>query len=192
MQSALISYFKRYKMEVGLAGLSAPVFPPGFQALAWRQDLLEAHADVLCQCFNGQVDAVVFPSLGHRDGCAGLMAEIARRRSFIPEATWLLVGPEGACGSVQALRERGVVGAIQNIGIVPTWRGRRLGEALLLQSLHGMFASGLGRAVLEVTADNEAAIRLYRRLGFRRSRVVYKAVPTSSAFTEGDGSLFLF
>src|SRR5207253_2921685 len=89
---------------------------------------------------------------------------------------WLLVGPEGACGTVQALRERGVLGAIQNIGIIPAWRGRRLGEALLLQSLHGMFVSGLGRAVLEVTAHNETAIRLYRRLGNRRSRELMLAL----------------
>jgi GNAT superfamily N-acetyltransferase len=191
MQSALISYFKRYRMEIGLAGLPAPDWPASFQAVAWRPDLLDAHADVLCRCFHGEVDAQVFPSLGNRDGCAALMAEIARRRAFIPEATWLLVGPEGACGTVQALRERGVLGAIQNIGIVPSWRGRRLGEALLLQALHGMYASGLGRAILEVTANNDAAIRLYRKLGFRRSRVVYKAVSTYPPLPEGDGSLLL-
>jgi ribosomal protein S18 acetylase RimI-like enzyme len=117
------------------------------------------------------------------------MAEIARRRAFIPEATWLLVGPEGACGTVQALRERGVLGAIQNIGIVPASRGRRLGEALMLQALHGMYASGLGRAVLEVTANNEAAIRLYRRLGFRRSKVVYKAVSACPPLIDGEVAL---
>ena len=96
MQSAAISYFKRYKMEVDLAGLPAPQWPLGFQPVAWRPDLLEAHADVLCQCFHDEVDALVFPSLGNRDGCIGLMAEIARRGTFIPEATWLLPGPEGA------------------------------------------------------------------------------------------------
>ena len=32
------------------------------------------------------------------------------------------------------------------------------------------------RALLEVTAQNEGAIRLYRRLGFRRRKTVYKAV----------------
>jgi ribosomal protein S18 acetylase RimI-like enzyme len=191
MQSALISYFKRYRMEVGLADLRAPLWPAGFQPVAWRPDLLDAHADVLSRCFHGEVDSRVFPSLGSRDGCAALMAEIARRRAFIPEATWLAVGPEGACGTVQALRERGVLGAIQNIGIVPAWRGRRLGEALLLQALHGMYASGLGRAVLEVTAQNEAAIRLYRRLGFRRSRVVYKAVSACPPSLESDGSLLV-
>jgi GNAT superfamily N-acetyltransferase len=191
MQSALISYFKRYRMELGLAGLPPPVWQAGFQALAWRPELLDAHADVLCRCFHGEVDAQVFPSLGNRDGCAALMAEIARRRAFIPEATWLLVGPEGACGTVQALRERGAYGAIQNIGIVPSWRGRRLGEALLLQALRGMYASGLGRAILEVTANNEAAIRLYRRLGFRRSRVLYKAVSAFPPLPECDGTILL-
>jgi GNAT superfamily N-acetyltransferase len=180
MQSAAISYFKRYKMEVDLAGLPPPAWPAGFRPLAWRSDLLEVHANVLCQCFHGEVDAIVFPSLGNHNGCVGLMTEIARRRAFIPEATWLLVGPDGPCGTVQALRERGVVGAIQNVGILPAWRGRRLGEALLLQALQGMYQSGLGRAVLEVTAHNEMATRLYRRLGFRRSRVVYKAVPATS------------
>jgi GNAT superfamily N-acetyltransferase len=105
------------------------------------------------------------------------MAEIARRRAFIPEATWLAIGPDGPCGTIQALRERGALGAIQNVGVLPALRGRGLGQALLLEALRGMYRSGLGRTVLEVTAQNEAAIRLYRRLGFRRAKVVYKAVP---------------
>ena len=116
-------------------------------------------------------------SLGSTFGCRGLMTEISRRRAFIPESTWLVVGPSGPCGTVQALRDRGVFGGIQNVGIVPEARGLGLGNALLLQSLQGMVRSGLGRGVLEVTAQNEPAIRLYQRLGFRRAKVVYKAVP---------------
>ena len=50
-----------------------------------------------------------------------------------------------------------------------------------------MYASGLGRVVLEVTAQNDAAVRLYRRLGFRRARVVYKAVSQESG-VRGQGS----
>ena len=126
MHSALISYFKRYRMEIGLAGLPAPVWPAGFQAVAWRPDLLDAHAEVLCRCFQGEVDAQVFPSLGNRNGCASLMAEIARRRAFIPEATWLIVGPDGACGTVSALRERGVVGRVANAELRGIGGGRRL------------------------------------------------------------------
>ena len=181
MHALAISYFKRYKMEIDLPGLSAPSFPPGFLPVAWRADLFETHVEILAGCFKGELDTAVFPSLGSVEGCRGLMAEIVRRRDFIPESTWLLVGPDGPCGTVQALRERGVLGAIQNVGVLPSYRGRGLAHALLLHALHGMYQSGLGRAVLEVTATNESAVRLYWRMGFRRSKVVYKAVPAASS-----------
>jgi GNAT superfamily N-acetyltransferase len=174
---ASISYFKRYKMEVDLDGLPPPRLPDGFSLLPWTPALLDAHAEVLFGSFHNEIDAAVFPSLGDRDGSRALMTEITRRRAFVPEATWLLAGPGGPCGTVQGMRERGALGAIQNVGILPAWRGRGLGGALLLQALRGFLATGLGRAVLEVTAHNDAAVRLYRRLGFRRSKTLYKAVP---------------
>jgi len=37
----------------------------------------------------------------------------------------------------------------------------------------------LRKATLEVTADNYPAIRLYRRLGFRTRRIVYKTLQGS-------------
>ena len=54
-----------------------------------------------------------------------------------------------------------------------------LGAALLQQALHGFRRAGLGGAFLEVTAQNDGAIRLYRRLGFRCRKTIYKAVDTS-------------
>lgn len=192
MQTLTISYVKRYRMEIALAGLPPPVWPEGFRPAAWRVDLLDAHARTLCDCFHGGIDALVFPSLGHLDGCRSLMGEIARRHAFIPEATWLALGPEGPCGTIQALRERGVRGAIQNIGIVPACRGRGLGQALLLQALHGMYDAGLGRAILEVTATNDAAVRLYHRLGFSRTKVLYKAIPASTSPPGGEARPYLY
>ena len=37
-------------------------------------------------------------------------------------------------------------------------------------------SAGIGRVYLEVTAQNEGALRLYRRLGFVTVKTVYKAV----------------
>jgi len=37
-----------------------------------------------------------------------------------------------------------------------------------------------------VTAQNEAAIRLYRRIGFRSRKTVYKAVETTFALSAGE------
>jgi ribosomal protein S18 acetylase RimI-like enzyme len=172
-----ISYFKRYKMEVELYSLSIPYVPAEFTFVPFSHELIGVHAEVLFDSFLGQVDATVFSSLGDRTGCHTLMTEIARKPGFLPEATWLLAGPDGYCGSIQGLRERAGLGAIQNLGVLPEWRGRRLGTALLLMALHGFARAGLHRAMLEVTAQNETAIRLYRRLGFRRCKTIYKAVP---------------
>jgi ribosomal protein S18 acetylase RimI-like enzyme len=177
-----VSYFKRYKMEVDLHGVPSPRLPAEFSFVGWSGEWLDVHAEVLFGCFQREIDAQVFPSLGDRQGSCCLMIEMSRKRGFLPEATWLLMGPAGPCGTVQGVRERGGLGSIQNIGILPGWRGRGLGETLLLQALHGFRQVGLGRAQLEVTAQNDTAIRLYRRLGFRRAKTLYKAVPDWRGF----------
>jgi ribosomal protein S18 acetylase RimI-like enzyme len=173
---ATISYFKRYKMEADLHSLPPPRVPAGCHWIAWHDGLLEAHADTLFACFQQEIDATVFPSLGDRTGCLTLMTEIVRKPGFHPEATWLLANDRGPVGTIQGIRERGGLGAIQNVGIVAPLRGQGLGEALVLQALHGFRRAGVHRAVLEVTAQNGPAIRLYRRLGFRRAKTIYKAV----------------
>jgi len=172
-----ISYFKRYRMEVGLEALPAPRLPPDYRFMSWGYDTVSTHAEVLFDSFHQEIDSKVFASLGDRLGCVTLITEISRKLGFLPEATWLLVGPGGFCGTVQGIRERAGVGAIQNLGITPTWRGRGLGTALLLQALQGFRRGGLARAMLEVTAQNETAIRIYRRLGFRCCKTLYKAAP---------------
>jgi GNAT superfamily N-acetyltransferase len=172
-----LSYFKRFKMEVDLTtALTVPSLPDGYSLVPWHAELLQAHADVLYASFQESIDAVVFPSLGDRSGCYFLMTEISRKSGFLPGATWLLCGPDGCCGTVQGVREPGGYGAIQNLGIAAGYRNRGLGSVLLLHALDGFRRSGLKRAILEVTANNEGAIRLYRRLGFLRRKIVYKAV----------------
>ena len=176
-----ISYFKRFKMEIELASLPpVPPLPDGYRWLAWHDSLLEQHAEVKFQCFQEEIDATVFASLASRDGCTRLMTGIRQKNGFLPEATWLIAGPGGCCATVQGVRERTGYGAIQNLGVTPLHRGRGLGGTLLLQALHGFCRAGLGRAILEVTAQNDAAVRLYRRVGFRCRKTVYKAVEVAA------------
>ncbi len=172
-----LTYFKRFKMEIDLRDAPpVPPLPPGYEWLCWDDSLLGLHAEVKFHSFHDEIDAAVFPSLSSRNGCYYLMGEIRRRPGFIPEATWLVGCAEGYCGTVQGIRERTGLGAIQNLGVVPLHRDRGLGTALLLQALHGFYRAGLSRAFLEVTAQNESAVRLYQRLGFRFRKTLYKAV----------------
>ncbi len=172
-----LTYFKRYRMELDLRRDLAPAaLPPGFHWLPWDDSLLDVHAEVKYLSFRDDLDSKVFPSLGHLAGCRDLMRAIRFRDGFCPGATWLVAGPDGCAGTVQGLCDQSRMGAIQNLGVVPGYRGLGLGAALLLKALYGFRAAGIGRAYLEVTAQNDHAVRLYRRYGFRCYRTIYKPV----------------
>lgn len=179
-----LTYFKRFRMEIDVGG-AAPYehrLPAGYRFIAWRPDLLPAHAETKYNSFRSEIDANVFPCLGDYDGCVRLMQEIAHKDGFLPEATWLVVYDDGQsefCGTIQGIRDRSGMGAIQNLGIVPEHRNRGIGSCLMRKALEGFRRAALRRVFLEVTAQNEGAIKLYRRLGFVKARTVYKAVEVS-------------
>jgi ribosomal protein S18 acetylase RimI-like enzyme len=172
-------YFKRFRMEIDLT-TDPPAgpgpLPPPLTWAPWEESLLDRHASAKFESFRDELDTQVFPSLGHPLGCHRLMREIRRKPGFLPEATWLIDGPDGPVATIQGVIDRGPIGAIQNVGVVRAFRGRGLGQALVLKSLQGFRAAGLERVFLEVTADNEAAVRLYRAIGFRRSRTLYRVL----------------
>ena len=173
-----IRYFKRYRMELDLARPLPPVpmLPDGYFWLPWDDSLVAAHARAKHASFTAEIDSQVFPSLATEDGCVQLMRAIRLKPGFLPGATWLIACGPDYCGTVQGVRERTGKGAVQNLGVAPAHRGHGLGTALLLQALHGFRRVCLPTAVLEVTVENEAAVRIYRRLGFRCRKTVYKAV----------------
>jgi ribosomal protein S18 acetylase RimI-like enzyme len=176
-----VTYFKRYRMEADLTlPLPAADLPTEFTWLAWTERLLDVHAEVKFQCFHGELDGIIFPNLGCRDGCARLMREITSRPGFRPEATWLIAHGETCIATVQGISDRAGTGGIQNLGVLAAYRGRGLGRVLLLQALHGFRNFGLAKATLEVTAQNEGAIRMYRQVGFRFRKTLYKMVEPST------------
>ncbi|HOM18140.1 MAG TPA: GNAT family N-acetyltransferase [Thermoguttaceae bacterium] len=183
-----LTYFKRFRMEIDLGLQKLPLVecPQGYQLTPWRETLLEAHARVKYRSFCDEMDAHLFPCFGSLVGCQRLMRDISQRTGFLPAATWLAVycGANGRdfeeCGTIQGIVDPQGFGSIQNLGVTPPHRRRGLGAALLAQALQGFQRSGIFRVQLEVTAGNLAAIRLYRRIGFRTLRTVYKAVEIHS------------
>jgi ribosomal protein S18 acetylase RimI-like enzyme len=179
-----VSYFKRFRMEIDLRCQrvdSAPL-PPGYRLVPWSEELLADHAEAKYHSFRQEIDADVFNCLSEFGGCFRLMEEISQRDGFLPEATWLAVFERGAggaiesCGTIQGIRASHRYGGIQNVGITPPHRGVGLGTALVRAALAGFQQAGLPFAYLEVTAQNDRAVQLYKRLGFRRTKTLYKAV----------------
>ncbi len=172
-----ITYYKRFRMEIDLDGsIQAPSLSFPFRWVSWDEGLLEQHAEVKYLSFREEIDSHVFPCLGDRHGCQRLMREIRRKPGFLPSATWLILGPVGFVGTIQGVMDRGPIGAIQNVGVAPEFRGQGLGSALVRKALEGFYTAGLRRAYLEVTAENVSAVLLYHAVGFRRSKTLYKAV----------------
>jgi GNAT superfamily N-acetyltransferase len=176
-----VSYFKRYRMEIELRGRRFDTsLPPDYRFVAWQPDRLSDHAETKFHSFRHEIDADVFNCLGDIEGCHRLMQEISLKDEFLPEATWLVaytgVGTPEYCGTIQGIRATSKYGGIQNVGITPMHRGRGVGSALIAAALGGFQQVGLPRAYLEVTAQNERAVRLYKRLGFYRTKTLFKAV----------------
>jgi GNAT superfamily N-acetyltransferase len=183
-----LKYFKRHRMELALRHpLRPPELPAGYRWLAWDDELIAMHAEVKFQSFHHHEDALVFPSLATRAGCHDLMNAIRFRPNFCPQATWLIAGPDGCVGTIQGLLDGNGFGGIQNVGVVPECRGLGLGRALVFQALTGFASVGVPRAFLEVTATNEPAVRLYRAIGFRAYKTLYRGVELPRPDTVGIG-----
>jgi len=60
---------------------------------------------------------------------------------------------------------------IDQVGVVPEWRGQRLGAHLVVRSLRTLRKAGYEQAWLAVNVDNPSARALYRSLGFLDSGV---------------------
>jgi ribosomal protein S18 acetylase RimI-like enzyme len=184
-----LTYFKRFRMEIDLQAreLVQPLLPLGYGLMRWDDSLLDAHAQTKFRCFSGEIDANVFPCLSDVQGCYRLMNEIRAKEGFLPAATWLATyrpfrnSRLEFVGTVQGVRDSSGVGAVQNLGIAPDYRGRGLGSILMIRSLVGFQRANVRRVFLEVTSQNAGAIKLYQRLGFRLAKTVYKAVEVAYA-----------
>ena len=166
--------------------------PNGIRMMPWASGLIRDHGKVKYESFRNEMDAAVFACLGQRDGCIRLMKDLAGRADFVPEATWLALGPYGPggkllpIGTIQGLRAdvgkesdqndltEGPQGSIQNVGIIPGCRGMGLGRVLLAYAMAGFQEIGCKSVFLEVTSHNTAAIRLYSSMQFSVAQTVYK------------------
>lgn len=178
----LSNRYKRFRMEIDLrrANLKPAVLPDGYIWLPWRPILSERHAQVKWRAFRDDLDGRVFPCLSQIEGCRRLISEISCQARFNSNATWMVAfqpepsWPADDCGTIQGINRAGGIGAIQNVGVVPEHRGLGLGRAIVLKALEGFWQDGQNFATLEVTAVNRVAVDLYRSLGFRVSRVLYR------------------
>ncbi len=59
------------------------------------------------------------------------------------------------------------VGRIDDLYVLPEFRGRRIGKKLVTECLKKMKGAGIDTVSLTVLAENKVAVKLYQKLGFK-------------------------
>lgn len=62
------------------------------------------------------------------------------------------------------------IGAIDDVYVLPEFRGKGIGKKLAVECLNKMKAASVKAVTLQVLTENKAAIRLYEKLGFKTYR----------------------
>lgn len=75
--------------------------------------------------------------------------------------------PDGRFVGIGMLCRRGDRGFVLDFGVAPAFRGRGWGHMLFAALVDQMRRAGLRGATLLVNAENEAALRIYQRAGFK-------------------------
>ena len=158
-----------------------PQLPTGFWFAEWSASLITPHADVLHRSFRNDSDGAVFTTFRQYNHCYRLIDTLAESFMFLPGATLLIAygDPEGLfeyVANIQGLKLSDEVGAIQNVAVLPEYRRRGIGLALVLGALQGFQRAGVQRVTLEATSDNLPAINLYQRIGFTSFRVYFREI----------------
>ncbi len=101
-----------------------------------------------------------------------------------PQAHFLVAEADGAAAGYIGVQEICGEGYVTNVAVLPQYRRRGIGECLVREAIRGASERGCDFLSLEVRVGNEAAIRLYERLGFRRQgrRKNFYRDPTEDAY----------
>jgi ribosomal protein S18 acetylase RimI-like enzyme len=110
-----------------------------------------------------EVDHAAFPPFWRLDG-DGLDDALAAT----PAARFRVAAPQGMVVGYAICGRAGGHGYVQRLAVRPAMQRRGVATALLLDGLHWLRRHGAADAVVNTQVDNDRALRLYERHGFRR------------------------
>jgi len=151
-------------------------FPPEVEIRTWTDADYQPSAAVITAAYRGHVDAQIndqyhalsgslrflnnivrFPGCGVFDAGSSFVAIDRKTRSLI--------------GLILCSRVRHDVGHVTQVCVLPEYRSRRLGEALLATTVAALHKRNFSLLSLTVTEANTRAIALYRRMGFETKKI---------------------
>ncbi len=158
-----------YEMLIDLDGPPPePAWPDGIRPATFRPDDARAFHAASTEAFAGEWGAVPMPFE------EWLRLRVERADTSLYFIAW---DGEEVAGCIRCEPELRGVGWVGMLGVRRAWRGRGIGEALLLHAFGEFYRRGERRVGLGVDSENPTgATRLYERVGMRATveDVVYE------------------
>jgi mycothiol synthase len=150
----LVRTFAEQVMRHDLTDIPVVRRAEGLKSLPWSEDTASLFHRAYRSSF---ADRPGFPDTALGEWVEGLVED----PGFHPEHSRVVVDEDGRVAGFVTLADNW----IDQVGVVPAWRGRGLGAHLVVRSLRALAKAGCEDAWLSVHVDNPAQ-GLYRRLGF--------------------------
>lgn len=163
--------FQRLAELVYMRVATADVSETNKGDLAWRSygrfDEREL-AEVIAATYEGSRDC---PLLAGLRAIEDVIAGHKAGGVFTPETWWILdcAGAPAGCILVNDASSPSVSEVVY-LGVVPSHRGSGLGEAMVRHACAAARDRGRSSLTLAVDSSNEPAVRIYERVGFRRTQ----------------------
>jgi ribosomal protein S18 acetylase RimI-like enzyme len=154
----------------------APSIYPDFEVRPWLDSDYQSAAAVITAAYRGHVDAEINDQYRTLSGSLRFLNNIVRFPGcglFDPEASFVVSHKvtRHMIGLILCSRVRHDVGHVTQVCILPEYRSRGVGEALIACTANALRKRKFSLLSLTVTEANTRAVELYRRLGFDLRRV---------------------
>jgi ribosomal protein S18 acetylase RimI-like enzyme len=142
----------------------------------WTEADYQPAAAVITAAYRNHVDAQINDQYHTLSGSLRFLNNIVRFPGcglFDAESSYAAVDRKGKnlIGLILCSRVRNDVGHVTQVCVLPEYRSRGIGEALLAATSANLRKRGFSMLSLTVTEANAGAVALYRRLNFESKRV---------------------
>ena len=173
-----LKVFTRDFMELSLDGV--PAMPPGGPGRSvtidnWTERKQDEAATLISTTYRGHIDSEINDQYRSPAGARRFLANIVQYPgcgSFFQPASFVAMDAQTGrvCGICLSSLVSSDVGHITQVAVSKAVRGRGVGYELMRRSLLALSKHQCRKASLTVTAANEEAILVYRKMGFRKVR----------------------
>jgi ribosomal protein S18 acetylase RimI-like enzyme len=168
----------RLFMVLGLGDFVPPARAefPDIEIRSWTEADYQPAAAVITASYRGHVDAQINDQYHTQSGSLRFLNNIVRFPGcglFDAESSYVAVDrkAKNLIALILCSRVRNDVGHVTQVCVLPEYRSRGIGEALLAATSVNLRKRGFSMLSLTVTEANTGAVALYRRLNFVSKRV---------------------